>query len=205
MKLCWLFFLFAICFQQSYGQDSARIKVQFIYGSKPLKKYRTTEQKWFGGILGGHVGIEDADGKFYSFEKDGKNKVFNGRPTNSVFKAETEDEFWNIMKTDGDSVKKTTIVIPVSGEQKEKFDSISSAYLKHVPYCYAVFGMRCGASTYEILAQMGIFPQYSFFMTYMKIFYPRRLRKRLLHKAEENHWTVIRKKGTSRRKWEKDV
>jgi hypothetical protein len=179
--------------------------VQFLYGSKPFKKYKATEKKWFGGILGGHVGIEGDSGKFYSFEIKGKNKIFNGRPNNSIYKLETEEEFWSIMKTKEDSLKKATIIIPVTWQQKQKFDSINSAYLKQVPYCYAVFGMRCGASTYDILAQLGIFPQYSRFKTYIKIFYPRRLRKRLIAMAEKSNWTIIRKQGTPKRKWERDI
>ena len=190
-------------FFQSYAQDC--IKVQFIYGSKPLKKFKPTEKKWFGGMLGGHVGIEGDSGTFYSFEIHGKNKIFNGKKNNSIYKLATADEFWGIMKTKEDSLKIVTIVVPLTTQQKQKFDSIASAYAKKVPYCYAVFGMRCAASTYDILAQIGFFPQYSRFKTCMKIFYPRKLRKRLLAKAEENKWTIIRKQGTPKRKWEKDV
>lgn len=190
------------CFQ-SYSQDC--IKVQFIYGSRPLKKYKDTEKKWFGGILGGHVGIEDDSARFFSFEKRGRNKIFNGRKNNSVYKIETGEEFWNIMQTKEDSLQITTIILPLTPQQKQKFDSITSVYSKQVPYCYAVFGMRCGASTYDILAQMGFFPRYSRFKTCMKIFYPRRLRKRLLAEAEKNNWMIIRKQGTPKRKWEKDV
>lgn len=190
---------------QSHSQDSSLIKVQFIYGSKPLKKYKKLEKKWFGGIPGGHVGIESDSGKFYSFEIHGKQKIFNGKSNNSIFKITNAKEFWNIMETDGDSVKKATIIIPVSFQQKQKLDSIAEAYHQKVPYCYALFGMRCASSTYDMLAQIGILPRYSRFKTYMKIFYPRRLRKRLLRKAEENNWMVIRKEGTERRKWERDV
>lgn len=206
MKMRLLILLFiSFCFVQSHSQDSSYIKIQFLYGSRPLKKYKHAEKKWFGGILGGHVGIEDDTGKFYSFEKNGRNKIFNGKYNNSIYKIETEEEFWNVMKTKEDSIKRTTIIIPVSQQQKQKFDSITSNYLKQVPYCYAFFGMRCGASTYDILAKIGFFPQYSRFKTCMKIFYPRRLRKRLLTKAEQNNWTIIRKNGTPKRKWERDV
>ena len=149
--------------------------------------------------------IEGDSSKFYSFEINGKNKIFNGKPDNSVYKIATEEEFWNVMKTKEDSLKKMTIVVPLSLQQKQKLDSITSAYVKQVPYCYAVFGMRCGSSTYDILAQIGIFPKYSRFKTSMKIFYPRRLRKRLIAKAEKNNWVIIRKQGTPKRKWEKDV
>jgi hypothetical protein len=187
------------------AQDSSFIQVQFIYGSKPIKKYKATEKKWFGGILGGHVGIEDDSARFYSFEKYGRNKIFNGRKNNSIYKIETAKEFWSVMNTKEDSIKSTSVIIPVSREQKQKFDSIASGYNKQVPYCYAVFGMRCGASTYDILAQLGFFPRYSRLKTCIRIFYPRRLRKRLLSKAEKNHWTIIRKQGTPKRKWERDV
>lgn len=198
-------FGFILCYNLLFAQDSSFIEVQFLYGSKPVKKYKSTEKKWFGGILGGHVGLEDDNGKFYSFEIHGKNKVFSGKPNNSVYKAESANEFWNVMKTNEDSIKKTTIIIPISKGQKQKFDSIASAYCKNVPYCYAVFGMRCASSTYDILAQMGVLPKYSHFKTIMTVFYPRKLRKRLLAKAEKNNWTIIRKEGTPKRKWEKDV
>jgi hypothetical protein len=201
-----LYFLLAVTgfFFHSHSQDS--IKVQFIYGSRPLKKYKHTEKKWFGGILGGHVGIEGDSGKFYSFEIKGKNKILpNGKRHNSIYKIETANEFWSVMETKEDSIKTTTVIVPISEQQKQKFDSITSAYTRKVPYCYAVLGMRCGASTYDILAQIGLFPKYSLFRTSFKIFYPRRLRKRLLAKAGENNWTIIRKEGTPKRKWERDV
>ena len=200
-----LFIVFLFYFTLSHAQDSLCIKVQFLYGSKPLKKYKNTEEKWFGGIPGGHVGIEGDNGQFYSFEITGKNKIFNGKPDNSAYKLVTGEEFWSVMKTKEDSLKKATIIIPITEHQKKKFDSITTDYVKQVPYGYAVFGMRCASSTYEILAQMGILPQYSHFKTCMKIFYPRRLRKRLLSKAEKNNWDVLRQQGTPKRKWEKDV
>jgi hypothetical protein len=201
----WLLLLFPFFFLLAHSQDSACIKVQFIYGSKPLKKYKDTEKKWFGGIHGGHVGIEGDSGSVYSFEKTGKNKVFNGQPDNCAYRSVSAEEFWSVMKTKEDSLKSATIIIPISQLQKQKLDSITSVYIQQVPYCYAVFGMRCGSSTYEILAEMGILPRYSRFKTSMKIFYPRRLRKRLLDRAEKNNWTVIRREGTPKRKWEKDV
>ena len=205
MRRLFTLLLFIFCFSIVRAQDSSFLQIQFLYGSKPLKKYKSTEKKWFGGILGGHVGIEDDSEKFYSFEIHGKNKIFNGKAANSIYKIEPANEFWSVMRTDEDSIKKTTIIIPISPQQKQKFDSITSQYCKNVPYCYAVFGMRCGASTYDILAQIGILPRYSHFKTSMKIFYPRKLRKRLIAKAEKNHWTIIRKEGTPKRKWEKDV
>ncbi|WP_338814872.1 hypothetical protein V9L05_06675 [Bernardetia sp. Wsw4-3y2] len=51
----------------SYSQDTTFLKVHFLYGSKPLKSDKNTEQKWFGGILGGHVGIEVEEDKVLNF------------------------------------------------------------------------------------------------------------------------------------------
>lgn len=199
--LIWLLLL--VSSEAARSQDS--IRVQFLYGSRPAKKYRDTEKKWFGGVLGGHVGIEADSGRFYSFEVHGKNKLFAGRPDNSIFRVETADQFWAVMKTQEDSIKKTTVVIPVTPVQIQKLDSIAAAYQRQVPYCYAVFGMRCGASTYDLLAQIGIFPHYSHFKTCLKIFYPRKLRKRVISMAEKNNWTILHSEGTPKRKWEKDV
>jgi len=79
-----------------------------------------------------------------------------------------------------------------------------TAYLKQTPYDYALFGMRCGAATYEILGQLNILPAYSYRKTYKKIFYPKKLRKRLFKKANNNSWTIERRAGSGKRKWEKD-
>ena len=60
LLFCFIFFL-------SYSQDGIFLKVHFLYGSKPLKRDKNTEQKWFGGILGGHVGIEVKEDKVLNF------------------------------------------------------------------------------------------------------------------------------------------
>ena len=206
MILRFLLLVFAVsCFHYSFCQDSTFIRVHFLYGSKPKKEFKATENKWFGGILGGHVGIEHGNNRFYSFEGRGKQHIFAKRKDrHSIYRMIDSTTFWNIMGTDGDRVKRLTIFIPVHSVQSQKLDSITGTYLAETPYDYAVFGMRCGASTYEILAQLGILKQYSYFWTYMKIFYPRKLRKRLIAKAETFNWSMTRKEGTERRRWEKD-
>jgi hypothetical protein len=176
-----------------------------LYGSKPHKKFKSEERKWFGGKLGGHVGIETAPDQVFNFVRSGKFHVFTKqKDPHSRFAVHPVNGFWGIFRTDAQSVKRTSVVIPINLLQKLKLDSIQQAYLNQTPYDYAFFGMRCGAATYEILAQLGILKPYTIRKTYHKIFYPRRLRKRLLRKAEENEWKIIRIEGTSRRKWEKD-
>jgi hypothetical protein len=113
-------------------------------------------------------------------------------------------QFYGYFGGNPDSVKKTTVFIPLSKQQKMQFDSLSKAYLEKTPYDYAFLGFRCGAASYEILGQLGIVPKYSLNKTLRTIIYPRKLRKRLLKKAVENDWVIVRKQGCVKRKWEKD-
>src|SRR3954451_1597248 len=66
-----LIFLSCCLFLQARSQDSSVIKVHFLYGSKPFRKYKDTEPKWFGGMLGGHVGIETDSGQILNFTPRG--------------------------------------------------------------------------------------------------------------------------------------
>lgn len=197
--------LFCIISFISYSQDTNYVKVHFLYGSKPLKKYKDTEQKWFGGILGGHVGIEGDSDRIVNFLPSGKFHWFAKKDNrHSTYAVHSYDNFYAILGGNPDSVKKAIIYIPVTTEQKQKFDSITNAYLKQTPYDYALFGMRCGAAAYEILGQLDILTKYSYSKTFKKIFYPKKLRKRLFKKANVNRWKIFRQEGSTKRKWEKD-
>lgn len=198
------FILMTFCTIQCVAQDSTVLKVHFLYGSKPIKKYKPTEEKWFGGILGGHVGIESSDdsvlnflpkGKFHLFEKSGEK--------HSTYAIHSNEQFYSILSGKADSVKKAIVYIPVSIDQKREFDSLSLAYLTSTPYDYALFGMRCAAAAYDILQQLDIVPDYPSDQLIFKIFYPRKLRKQLFKKARQNHWTIVKQAGSARRKWEK--
>lgn len=185
--------------------DTHYIKVHFLYGSRPLQKYKNTEPKWFGGVLGGHVGIQGDTGTILNFRGKGNFHVFNSKKNrHSTFDEHDFSGFYAIFGSPSDSVKKVIITIPVTAEQKHIFDSISLAYLKETPYDYALFGMRCGAAAYEILGKLGIMKTYPYQQTYLKIFYPQKLRRRLLSMAEKNQWQIERYKGTDRRKWERN-
>ena len=197
--------LFCIISFLSYAQDTIYIKVHFLYGSKPLKKYKDTEQKWFGGILGGHVGIEGDSGQIVNFVPSGKFHWFAKKNNkHSRYAIHSSDNFYAIMGGNPDSVKKAIVYIPVTRRQKQEFDSITTLYLKQTPYDYALFGMRCGAAAYDILGQLGILTNYPYRKTYRKIFYPKKLRKRLFKKAMENNWTIVKQDGSCKRKWEQD-
>jgi len=185
--------------------DTAHIKVLFLYGSKPAKGFKHQEPKWFGGMLGGHAGIEGAQDSVLSFVPHGKfHWVAKKGNLHSRYIVSTEAGFWQILGGDADSVKKAVVVIPVTIAQKQKFDSIQQAYLQNAPYDYALIGMRCGAATYDILARLDILKQYDYKRTYSKIIYPEKLRRRLFALAQQNGWPIIRQGGSSRRKWEED-
>lgn len=189
----------------SYSGDSTYLKVHFLYGSKPVKKYKSTEKKWFGGKLGGHVGIEGDSNKIVNFVPNGKFHWFSKKNNrHSSYAVHSAHSFYGILGGQPDSVKKAIVYIPVSRQQKQQFDSIAAAYLAQTPYDYALFGMRCGAASYEILGQLNILPRYPNSKTYKKIFYPKKLRKRLFRKAGQNGWTIVRENGSDRRKWERD-
>lgn len=204
MKSGFFFLILFLIHHPSFSQDSAWIKVHFLYGSKPIKLFKDTEKKWFGGVIGGHVGIESDSDRIINFSHTGSFHVFaNNEKRHSKFSEHTCSKFYGIFGSHQDSVKKAIVFIPVTRQQKHQFDSISAAYLKQSPYDYALFGMRCGAASYEILAQLGILPDYSKSKTAMKIFYPKKLRTRLLQKAKENGWLVLQQQGSYKRIWEK--
>ncbi len=189
----------------AHSQDSLYLKIHFLYGSKPMKKYKSSETKWFGGKLGGHAGIESDSDQILSFSPSGKfHWIAKDNDRHSKYTIKSEKQFYGILGGHPDSVKKAVVYIPITLQQKKIFDSISRIYVKETPYDYAFIGIRCGAATYEILSQLGIARVYSNGTTSRKVFYPKKLRKPLLQEAELNGWKVVRQKGSLRRKWEKD-
>jgi hypothetical protein len=203
MKSLLIFILISF---SAFAQDSTLfLKVHFLYGSRPRKEFRGDEPKWFGGILGGHAGVGKERDSILSIVPKGAFHTFSHSGNrHSEFVMQSEREFYGILGSPADSVKKAVVWIPVTAAQKAVFDSLIAAYQSCTPYDYAFFGMRCGASTYDVLSRTGVLPHYSFFKTWSKIFYPRRVRKRVLKLAEANGWTIDRQPGTKRRIWEGD-
>ncbi len=181
-----LYLYFVLWSVLAYASDTTFLKVHFLYGSRPLKAYQDTETKWFGGVLGGHVGIEGDSNKIINFLPSGSFHVFKKESDrHSTYAVHNENSFYAILGGDPDSVKKAIIYIPVTTQQKQQFDSIAAAYLAQTPYDYALFGMRCGAASYEILGQLAIVKSYPRKKTAKKIFYPRKLRKKITQKSGE--------------------
>ncbi|MFN0031272.1 MAG: hypothetical protein ACKVOR_03835 [Flavobacteriales bacterium] len=187
------------------AEDTTWVKVHFLYGSKPLKQYSESESKWFGGVLGGHVGIEIDSNSILNFvPNEGLHWFAHKKLFRSRFALHSFHGFYSMFSGSADSVKKAIVYVPLTTAQKLALDSISQAYLQQTPYDYAFVGMRCGAAAYHILAQLGILPEYSYRRTHLKIFYPRKLRTPLFKKARENNWFIELAEGSSKRKWDRD-
>ncbi len=188
-----------------FSQDSLFIRIHFAYGSKPKKAFKETESKWFGGILGGHVGIEaNADSILNFLPRDKFHWFSKNLERHSAYAIHTKNDFYSILGITSDSVKGAIIHIPITQQQMKRFDSITVAYLKQTPYDYAFLGMRCGSASYEILSQLEIVPSYPNRKTFRKIFYPKKIRSILLKKAIVNGWKIEYAEGSFKRKWEKD-
>jgi len=191
---------------QEISEFPDTLHVRFLYGSKPKPEHKKVQKRWFGGTLGGHVGIQYDSKRYLSFFFEGRAHIFqHNKQKNGRYALQTDSTFNFIMDKDVDSVKSLSIYIPITRIQKEKFLSISDAYIKETPYDYAFFGVRCGSSTYDVLSQIGDLKHFSYFKMWSKIFYPKKLRWRLIRQAKKNKWLTIKKKGTHKRIWERDT
>ena len=194
--------LFSFSFVSQSQTDSSRIiKVHFLYGSKPLKKYKSTEMKYFGGIHGGHVTIE-VDSIDYGFAPTGRVHMLpHKRNCHSQFSGKHTHNQPPYPK----GYKVVSFTIPISQEQYDQLNKIHKDYLSKPPYDYAFFGMRCSAATEDILGQIGILKKKKRNSKIVRTnFYPKKLRKRMFKLAKQRNYTVIKQEGRPTRKWEKD-
>ena len=193
--------LFLFPFHFLFATDSLFVKVHFVYGSKPKRAYKNTEPKFFGGIHGGHVFLE-VNQKIISFgTNNGKWHVFPHKSKSAGIYREDKSLAWR-----GDLGKKTmaTIVIPITQEQLMRFKETEKKYFEKTPYDYAFFGMRCAAGAYDILCKSDVCKSMVRSRIVTKYFYPKKLRKHLLKRAEKEHWQVFKQEGRETRKWERD-
>ena len=197
--LLFLFFLFVT--DISLAGDSLYFKLHFVYGSKPLHKFKRSEPKYFGGIHGGHVYME-VDRDIFSFG------LHNGQWHIIAHKKKIVGQYRidsNLVWCgDTGKLKITTISIPITKQQLAAFKQVEKNYLQTAPYDYAFIGMRCAAGAYDVLSRVGICKQRSRIGIITKNFYPKRLRIKLLRRAKNEHWQVEKQQGRPTRKWEKD-
>ena len=197
-----LLLLFLIIFSNSFSQtDSTRIiKVVFLYGSKPFRKYKSTEPKSFGGIHGGHVtlqlddidyGFEPASNHVHVVTRKARNSDFVARSLNGNMRYSSES-------------KTVTFFIPIIETQYENLTVLLKSYSDTTPYDYAFFGMRCASTIQDVLGQIGVVQKKRRLSTILTTFYPKKLRKRLFRLAKEKNYDVVKTTGKLERKWEKD-
>jgi hypothetical protein len=200
MKFVKTIILFLL-FGSTYAQiDSTHfIKVHFLYGSKPKKKF-PKEVKYFGGLHGGHVSIQVGN-MDYGFEPTDRVHILPHRHNpKSVY---VDNIVKGQMRYDTTS-KVTTFIIPLTTEQLNKLNQINLGYCKKAPYDYAFFGMRCASTAQDVLGQIGVVKKRGRFSNIVTTFYPKKLRKRLFKLAAKNSYTIVQRHGRASRKWEKD-
>lgn len=183
------------------AQDS--IRIHFKYGSRPAREYKDVERKWFGGIHGGHVSIETHEGVF-GFGPSGKFHLVAHKgedKRHSYFQFQSHREF----RRDSARHHYLTVILPITPAQRDSLSALHCCHLDQPPYDYAFLGMRCAASSYDILADVGITKEKSRRGTWLRYFYPRKLRNMIVKRAREEGWRMVYSTGTHRRKWERDL
>ncbi len=187
-------------FSQSDSIHREFITVHFLYGSKPARGHKKTEEKWFGGIHGGHVYFQ-IDTTMFSFMLKPGWHIFPHRHDIEGGYVVSSAKEWAL---DTANDKYTSIRIPLTDSQYVILKNLETRYLSKSPYDYAFFGMRCASAAADVLSQLGILEKHSIFGYIVNNFYPKRLRKKLFRYAKQHHLQVIRKEGRKTRKWERD-
>lgn len=170
-------------------------------------------------LRGGHVGVEYEPDKILSFQPvhytgiaraghlipSSREKNFN-----SCFKVYSERRMWNVLGNyydNIDSLRRAVFVVPITAAQKHTLDSLAQTYTSTTPYDYAFLGMRCASATYDVLRIAGIVTEcrhniwYNVFTTqdFRWLLYREYLRNK------ENGWRLYTCKGSTSRKWDKDI
>lgn len=198
LRFIFFFFFFS---HFLFASDSLFVKVHFVYGSKPKSTFKKIETKQFGGIHGGHVYLE-LENKIISYgTNNGKWHIFPHKSKSAGRYRIDKDLKWH---GDTGKLKITTIIIPITEEQLLKFKETEKKYFEQTPYDYAFLGMRCAAGAYDVLSKAEVCKHKSRFGIISKNFYPKRLRVKLLKRAEKENWQVFRQEGRNTRKWERD-
>ncbi|MDF3025792.1 MAG: hypothetical protein K0S23_99 [Fluviicola sp.] len=192
--ILYLFLLPFICQAQT---DT--LVVEIIYGSKPIAK---NESHWFGGKLGGHIGLRIGKDSVMHFVPGGRVAATNINSDTGSYLISSTKQFYRTFRAD--TTKTCRIFIPVSSTQKQKLLNDSKSFLKEGPYPYAFFGMRCAAACYHLLSLADVTKDLSRSKMTWKFIYPRKLRKYLFKEAAKKGWKIERTPGSTKRKWDHD-
>jgi hypothetical protein len=163
--------------------DNCECTLHFIHGS--VARPDCSDQRIRpGGLWGGHVEIELED-IFYSFNRISKERkihIFNKKNVadyNAIYVG-LEKNAW-LEKTKNDKI--TSIVLPISKQQKQQLQAIYKGFIEKTPYDYA-------------------FRPISKWKAIVFSFYPKLLRRKVLKFAIRNNLKINLKKGIECRDWE---
>jgi hypothetical protein len=171
--------------------------IHFTHGSTSRENC-IYQKKRLGGYLGGHIEIE-VNNKVYGFLFDSLPISFISQTTfNSKFEFREKSDWLNYSQYD----KITSIVIPITMNQKTDLLNILNSYLKKEPYDYAFIGQRCASATAETLSDAKILNEFSNKEAIIAFFYPRTLRFTLLQFAKKNNLKIYSKPGINCHNWE---
>lgn len=173
--------------------------VEVIYGSKPLTK---GEPHWFGGKLGGHIGLKIGNDSIMHFVPGGRVNATNANSDTGRYLISSTKQFYRTFHAD--TTKTCRIFIPISSGQKQKLLNDSKSFLEEGPYPYALFGMRCAAACYHLLSIADVTTDLSRSKMTWKFIYPRKLRKYLFKEAKSKGWIIKETAGSTKRKWDHD-
>jgi len=180
-----------------HSQDT--LYAYFIYGSKPIDE---SEHKWFGGKLGGHVGLGINKDSVYHFNPGGHVGAFGKKEEPGTWRLNSAEDFRCTFGCDSNKI--LVVSIPVSHSNWMSVKEKGDTYLHSSNYPYAFFGMRCAAACYDLLSQGNVVTPKSKPSMIRKNFYPRKLRKRLLKMAKQEGWKTALTPGRVSRKWDHD-
>lgn len=174
--------------------------IHFIYGSKPKREFRDIEEKIPGGLLGGHIFIQTGE-YYYGFESVNRKNIhlFPRKKFNSIYTKEHISSWSFSHKHE----KMMSIELTVVPGTLNKIIAAVESYHQKTPYDYAVLGIRCASSTYQILSEAGFFAFASNLKSMILVPYPSILRNKVLRIATANNYIIKTQVGSSRRIWEK--
>lgn len=173
--------------------------VEIIYGSKPKA---AGERHWFGGKLGGHIGLMIGNDSVMHFVPGGRVAATNINSDTGKYLISGKRSFYRTFYCD--TTKTCRIFIPITLAQKQKLVKDATPFLKEGPYPYAFFGMRCAAACYHLLSLADVTKDLSRSRMTWKFFYPRKLRKFLFREAKTKGWIINETPGSTKRKWDHD-
>ncbi|MEO1654449.1 MAG: hypothetical protein AAFU64_12960 [Bacteroidota bacterium] len=183
------------------GQGADKVKKEYrkVYIARSGKK----SLKSVGGLKGGHVEVH-INGQVYGFTDRPQAKVphffaHNQKKSNGLFLKISEADWQTKNKTS----QITFFKFPLRLGQRDSLQQQYEANIQASPYDFALFGMRCASSAYDMLAQFGILEKRSRRKTVMGIFHPRAFRKEVRPWMQEKGYSIEIQTGIEEKQWDK--